>query len=122
MSTSTCFADSPTAYVSIRQHTYVGIRQYTSAYVVLPLEHLDRLRLQPYTTPGYVRIHQDTSRYVKICQDTSVYVRIRQDTSVYVSIRQDASAYVTCVGKHAYLRSDVRPVRKAARVTRNLRQ
>jgi hypothetical protein len=47
------------------RHTYVSIRQHTSAYV---------------------SIRQHTSAYVSIRQHTSAYVSIRQHTSAYVSV------------------------------------
>ncbi len=103
---------TPSAYVSIRQHTsaYVSIRQHTSAYSITCLVLDDTLRKPCGCDSGSVtfgqtevhgrrddaqscRIQQLTSASVSIRQHPSAY-GIRQHTSAYVSIRQHTSAYV----------------------------
>jgi hypothetical protein len=80
------------SYVSIRQHTsaYVSIRQHTSEFIVAPTT-LRRI-LNVSIRPAYVSLRQHTS---SIRQPTSAYVSIRQHTSAYVSLRQHTSAYVS---------------------------
>jgi hypothetical protein len=79
------------AYVSIRQHTYVEVfptlardlqtERDTSAYVSIRMYRCSRLLPETCRQRG---IRQHTSAYVSIRQHTSAYVRIRQYTYVEV--------------------------------------
>jgi hypothetical protein len=103
-------AERASAYVSIRQHTYVSIRirQHTCPFEEVVCHFLETERISLADILRYLvvflllhplillQLQEHTFAYVSIRQRTnSAYVSIRQHTSAYVSIRQLTSASVS---------------------------
>jgi hypothetical protein len=134
---------TPTAYVSIRQHTSAYVSRWVdaSAYVSRWVD-----ARQPHRALHTYSIRQHTSACISIRQHTSEYVSKRVDarqphralhtysirqhpsayvssphTSAYVSIRQHASAYVS-IRQHTLAYVSIRQHTSAYSIRPNTRQ